>query len=167
MTPRGERLLDVISVIVVFAFAVGWAWAIAGARASGTGATNEAALAPVTSTVASALTHISAPTAAYVTDAALTALVNRMFARERGASGKLKAAIEPAPAPLTPDTLPAGSRVEYSQGGQIASAPKGSGVWSVLLAIGNAVRPVANLKVITLLLAVGICYSAFNARSRT
>jgi hypothetical protein len=151
VTPRGERLLDVVSVIVVFAFAVGWAWAIAGARASGTGATNQAALAPVTSTVASALTHISAPTAAYVTDAALTALVNRMFARERGASGKLKAAIEPAPAPLTPDTLPAGSRVEYSQGGQIASAPKGSGVWSVLLAIGNAVRPVANLKVITLL----------------
>jgi len=151
VTPRGERLLDVASVIVVFTFAIGWAWAIADARALGPTATNGVALAPVTSTVASALTHVSAPTAAYLTDAALTALVNRMFANARGASGKLKAAIEPAPTPLTPDTLPAGGHVEYSQGGQIASAPKGSGVWSVLLAIGNAVRPIADLKVITML----------------
>jgi uncharacterized protein YcbK (DUF882 family) len=31
------------------------------------------------------------------------------------------------------------------------SAPKGAGVWHVLLAIGNAVRPVANFNVITML----------------
>jgi hypothetical protein len=52
---------------------------------------------------------------------------------------------------LRPETLPPGTHVEYSQGGQVAPAPKGSGVWSVLLAIGNAVRPVANFNVITLL----------------
>ncbi len=150
-TPRGERNLDVAGGIVLFAFAVGWVWSIANARELGATGRSEGVITPVTSAVAGALTHASAPTAAYVTDAALTALVNRMFASERGASGKLRAAIEPSPAPLRPETLPPGARVAYSQGGQVAPAPKGSGVWSVLLAIGNAVRPVANFNVITLL----------------
>lgn len=150
-TPRGERNLDVAGGIVLFAFAAGWVWSIANARELGATGRSDGAITPVTSAVAGALTHASAPTAAYVTDAALTALVNRMFVSERGASGKLRAAIEPSPAPLPPETLPAGARVAYSQGGQVAPAPKGSGVWSVLLAIGNAVRPVANFNVITLL----------------
>ena len=59
--------------------------------------------------------------------------------------------IHAAPTPLTPDTLPRGAEVEYCQGGQVALAPKGSGVWNVLFAIGNAVRPVANFNVITML----------------
>jgi len=151
VTPRGERILDVVSGIVLFAFAVGWVWSIASVRTAGATGTSDGEITPVTSAVASALTHVSAPTAAYLTDAALTALVDRMFAKERGASGKLRAAIKPEPAPLTPDTLPPGAQVEYSQGGQVAPAPKGSGVWNVLLAIGNAVRPVANFNVITML----------------
>jgi hypothetical protein len=150
-TPRGERNLVVAGGIVLFAFAVGWVWSIANARELGATGRSQGAITPVTSAVAGALTHASAPTAAYVTDAALTALVNRMFASERGASGKLRAAIEPSPAPLRPETLPPGAHVEYSQGGQVAPAPQGSGVWSVLLAIGNAVRPVANFNVISLL----------------
>jgi hypothetical protein len=151
VTPRGELVLDIVSGIVIFAFAVGWIWAIASARALSATTTAEGEVMPVTSAVASALTHVNAPTAAYLTDAALTALVNRMFASARGASGKLRAAIEPAPAPLAPDTLPPGGRVQYSQGGQVASAPKASGVWRVLLAIGNVVRPIANFNVITML----------------
>jgi uncharacterized protein YcbK (DUF882 family) len=151
VTPRGERVLDVVSGVVLFAFAVGWVWSIATARELGAAAGSDGEITPVTSAMASALTHASAPTTAYLTDAALTALVNRMFAGERGASGKLRAAIEPSPTPLTPDTLPPGGRVQYAQGGQVAAAPKGSGVWSVLLAIGNAVRPVANFNVIAML----------------
>jgi hypothetical protein len=41
--------------------------------------------------------------------------------------------------------------LEYARGGNVATAPKGAGVWNVLLAIGNAVRPVADFKVITML----------------
>src|SRR5204862_3111293 len=93
VTPRGERILDVVGGIVFFAFAVGWVWSIASVRELGATTTNEGEITPVTSTVASALTHVSAPTAAYLTDAALTALVDRMFAAERGASGKLRAEI--------------------------------------------------------------------------
>lgn len=151
VTPRGERVVDIVSGVVLFAFAVGWVWSIASARELGATARSDGEITPVTSAMASALTHASAPTTAYLTDAALTALVNRMFAGERGASGKLRAAIEPSPAPLTPDTLPPGGRVQYAQSGQVAAAPKGSGIWSVLLAIGNAVRPVANFNVIAML----------------
>jgi uncharacterized protein YcbK (DUF882 family) len=151
VTPRGERNLDVIGGLVLFAFAVGWVWSIASARALGATATSDTEITPVTSVVASALTHADAPSAAYLTDAALTALVNHIFDKERGASGKLRAAITAAPTPLTPDTLPPGAQVEYSQGGEIALAPRGSGVWNVLLAIGNAVRPVANFNVIAML----------------
>jgi len=151
VTARGERVLDVAGGVVLFAFAVGWVWSIAGVRELGATARSKRDMTPVTSTVASALTHVSAPTAAYLTDAALTALVDRMFTSQRGASGKLRAAIEPSPAPLSPDTLPPGGRIQYTQGGPAAPAPKGSGVWSVLLAIGNAVRPVANFNVIAML----------------
>jgi len=151
VTTRGERVLDVVGGLVLFGFAVGWIWSIATARELGSATRTDNEIMPVTSAVASALTHVSAPTAAYLTDAALTALVDRMFASARGASGKLRAAIEPSPEPLSPDTLPAGARVQYAQGGQVAAAPNGSGVWNVLLKIGNAVRPLANLNVITLL----------------
>ena len=97
------------------------------------------------------MTHADAPTTAYLTDAALNALTDRILASERGASGKLKAAIEPEPRPLTPDTLPSGAQLRYSRGGDVAPVPRGSGVWRVLLAVGNAVRPVTSFNVITML----------------
>ena len=150
VTPRGERVLDVASTIVVFGFALGWVWSIANARTL-SAATTGGEVAPVTSSVRSALTHADAPTTAYLTDAALNALTDRILASERGASGKLKAAIEPEPRPLTPDTLPSGAQLRYSRGGDVAPAPRGSGVWRVLLAVGNAVRPVASFNVITML----------------
>src|SRR4029077_5340162 len=103
------------------------------------------------STIASALTTPNSPTTAYLTDATLNAITDRMLASSRGASGKLRATTQPAPAPLTPDTLPPGGALEYSQAGEVARAPKGAGIWKVLLAIVNAVRPVAGFNVITML----------------
>ena len=44
------------------------------------------------------------------------------------------------------DTLPAGAQLEYAQGGSVASAPTGAGIWNVLLAVGNAIRPVVELQ---------------------
>ena len=72
-------------------------------------------------------------------------------ARARGASGKLRANIQAAPNASPPDSLPAGGQLEYSHDGTLATAPRGAGIWNVLLAIGNAVRPVANFNIITLL----------------
>jgi hypothetical protein len=84
LTPRGERILNVVGIAVLAAFAIGWSWSIAQSNAlpqqQGTAA---AALRSVTT----AMTQTAGPTAAYVTNAALEALAQR----SRGASGKLKA----------------------------------------------------------------------------
>ena len=149
MGSRGERALEIGGASLLFALAIGWVWTLANARTLG--ATTTARAPSIAGTVATALTNPNAPSTAYLTDAALNAAADRAIAKARGASGKLKANIQPSPAPITTDTLPGGGQIEYSQGGNVAPAPKGAGIWNVLLAVGNAVRPVASFNVITLL----------------
>ncbi len=150
VTPHGERVLDVVSAVVLLVLAAGWGWSIANARtlsaapATGTAVTSAGI-------IASALTHRDAPSTAYLTDATLNAITAQMLATARGASGKLDVVIQPTPSPLATDRLPSGAQLEYRQNGQMASAPRGAGIWNVLLAIGNAVRPVAGFNVITML----------------
>src|SRR5687767_9687425 len=64
---RAERIFNVFSVVMLVLFAVGWSWSIARARATGEGD----AVTPVTASITSALTDGSAPSVAYLTDAAL------------------------------------------------------------------------------------------------
>jgi uncharacterized protein YcbK (DUF882 family) len=151
VTPRVERILDGVGVLVVALFAIGWTWSIALARTQPPGmATSGGTVAG--GDVASALTNANAPTTAYLTDATLNAIVDRMFTTARGRSGKLKAEFQPAPTGITPDTLPPGGQLKYSQGGgPLTTQPKGAGVWSVALAVGNAIRPVANFNLISML----------------
>lgn len=146
---RGEIVLDIGAACVVFLLVVGWTWSFVHARSLYAASPNRAL--PVVANVASALTHADAPSTAYLTDATLNAITNHILNSERGTSGKLRAVFQSTPGTLRADSLPAGARLQYSEGGQVASAPKGAGVWSVLLAIGNAVRPVANFSVITML----------------
>src|SRR6266545_1166046 len=86
LTARGERLLNLGGITVIALFAIGWSWSILSAN---TAQAQEDASPPPSTTrmVATALTTASAPTAAYVTDAALEALAKRA----RGVSGKLRA----------------------------------------------------------------------------
>src|SRR5215210_1384431 len=67
---RAERIFNVVSVLVLVLFAMGWSWSIARARASGDGG----GVTPATRNITSALTNGDAPSAAYLTDAALSAL---------------------------------------------------------------------------------------------
>ena len=131
--------------VITLLLAAGWIWSIARLQAA------EAAHGVPTRGIAGTLTRTSALRTAYLTDAALTALADRALRQARGASGKLTAKIQPAPAPLTPESLPPGASLEYSRGGEVSSAPTHPGIWNVLLAVGNAVRPVANFNVITML----------------
>jgi hypothetical protein len=138
--------------LIVALLALGWVWSFTHARSASAAELSSGGLAGRSvASVASALTNAGAPTAAYVTGAALEALTARMLKSAHGASGKLQAVIEPTPHALTPDTLPAGGRIEYAQGKTVSSAPRGSGIWNVLLNIGGAIRPVADLHVITML----------------
>jgi hypothetical protein len=139
--------VTVLATLVIALLVAGWSWSIAHARQ----------LAPAgsgggpASRIAATLTGSGAPTTAYLTDAALDAIAARMLRSSRGVSGKLRAKIEQSPEPLHPDTLPPGAQLQYADSGRVAGAPTGAGIWNVLLAIGNGVRPVADFSVITLL----------------
>jgi hypothetical protein len=147
MTPRGERIFNVVSSIVILLFAIGWSWSIALARARVTSR-------PATETsgiLASALTESDAPSVAYLTEAALS-VVNPL----RGESGKLKARIGQPGESLPGDTLRSGAVATFSSGAKaessaVLNAPRRTGIWSVAIAIGNAIRPVTDFSVITLL----------------
>jgi hypothetical protein len=147
---RAERIFNVFSVVVLVLFAMGWSWSIARARAAG----DASPVTPVTANIATALTNGSAPSVAYLTDAALTALATPA----RGESGKLRVRIQPGGTPITPilsDTLPSGAVATFSYGAAAEStsrlvAPQQPGIWSLALKIGSAIKPLADFSVITL-----------------
>ena len=80
---RGERVIEIAGVALCGLFAFGWTWSIANAKVIESAGGE--VLPSATRTIAAALTTPS-PTAAYVKDAALEALLQRA----RGASGKLR-----------------------------------------------------------------------------
>jgi len=147
---RAERLFNVFSVVVLVLFAMGWSWSIARARVTG----DSGPVTPVTANIATALTDASAPSVAYLTDAALTALA----APARGESGKLRFRIQQPGTSITPilaDTLPTGAVATFSSGAAAEStsklvAPQHPGIWNLALRIGNAIKPLADFSVITL-----------------
>jgi hypothetical protein len=143
MSRRTERVLDFVGGLVLLVFAGGWLWTILSARGNDA---YGAGLTPATSHISAALTEPDAPSTAFLTNAAIEA-----FATARGASGKLRVAIQSdSSAPV--DSLPSGARVVYSAGGSIdtTAAPRGAGVWKVALAIGNALKPVTDFRLVTL-----------------
>jgi len=150
-SPRGERRLDIVLGVLLYVLAVGWVWSLSHLHAVQVGGdenTVASTAARAAATIASALTSADAPSAAYLTDAALGAL----FERARGVSGKLRASIDTSAQAVTPDSLPPGAELRYSVGGEVSqvdSEPQGPGVWSVALAIGNAIRPITDFSVIT------------------
>jgi uncharacterized protein YcbK (DUF882 family) len=150
MSERGVRRLGYGGAALVGALALGWTWALVNARDLAA-ARAEGGDVPLLGHVTSALTSTDAPSTAYLTDAALVAVANHVLDKQRGASGKLQATIQAAPGALPVDSLPRGGSLQYKRGSEVAAAPKGAGIWSVLLTVGNAVRPVANFNVITLL----------------
>jgi hypothetical protein len=157
LSTKGERRLEIALGLLLYVLAVGWVWSLSHIRTSANaGDTPANAAARTAATIAAALTSASAPTTAYLTDATLSAL----FERARGISGKLRASIDTSADAITPDSLPPGAEIRYSAGGDVTPAdtePQGAGVWSVALAIGNAIRPIADFSVITEL--------PFNAKS--
>ena len=139
ISPRAERWLEVVSSLVLGLVAVAWIWTIAVARSAGT-ATGAGETTPATRSVAAALTTADAPSAAYLTDAALEALVPL-----RGASGKVRVVMRaPGDSGIG---LPAGATVTY---GGDSVAPRPSAVGQVALRVANALKPVADLSVVTL-----------------
>src|SRR5512138_3819268 len=140
MTRRGERIFNVVSSLITLLFAIGWSWSIALARS---GVTVRPA-SETTGILTSALTEHDAPSMAYLTDAAL-AVVTPL----RGESGKLRARIGQPGEPIPGQILPSGTVATYSAGARaestaVLNAPKRTGIWSLAIALGNAIKPVAD-----------------------
>ncbi|HKO15483.1 MAG TPA: hypothetical protein VJU87_04540 [Gemmatimonadaceae bacterium] len=151
ISPRAERRLEIALGLVLYLLVVGWVFVLSHLRTTlrlGDGTeTPSSSVMRAAASVASALSSTSAPSTAYLTDALLEA----MLAGERGESGELRAAIDTGVAGITPDTLPPGAQLRYSAGGDVGSAtpqPTGAGVWNLVVAIGNAVRPLADFSLI-------------------
>jgi len=146
---RAERIFSIAAAALLVLFAIGWSWSIARARVGGA-----SGITPATANIANALTGGSAPSVAYLTDAALTALA----APARGESGKLRVSIQAQGTPIKPilsDSVPPGAVATFSSGTAAEStatlvAPSRPGTWSIALKIGNAIKPLADFSVITL-----------------
>ncbi len=146
---RSTVVLDIAGYVVIALFAAGWTWSIVEAPDR---AVVAAAGTPAGGAMVAALSHRDAPTAAYVTSAVLDRITQRMFAQERGISGKLRVSIDTVGQRIRPDTLPANGQLGYSSlpsGAPVVRQPAGAGIWHLVLLVGNAIAPVANFSMIT------------------
>ena len=147
MSPRAQRVFNVASTAVILFIAIAWSWSIALARNTGR-VTSASAAGGI---LRSALTDEDAPSMAYLTDAALN-VVDPL----RGESGKLRAQIQQPGEALSGDTLRPGAVATFSAGAAaessaaVVTAPSKTGIWSLAIALGNAIRPVTDFSVITL-----------------
>ena len=143
ITPRAERIFDIAGQALVVLLAIGWTWTIVTERIHPGDPTHTSA----TAQIAASLTNSDMPTAAYLTDASLSALTGEL----RGASGKLHAQIKPAGAPIAGDSTPEGATltIAESEASGSAVAPK-AGIWKLAVAVGNAIKPIADFSLISM-----------------
>ncbi len=150
VSARTEKVMDIAGGSLLATFLVGWSWSVATADAR---PDDGAGVNRVTASITSALTSSDAPTTAFLTEAAMQALLPL-----RGESGRLQAQFREPGAPLVGDTLPDGAVVHYSSGAATDSAlvdsvvrgPGDPGIWSVAIKVGAAIRPLSDFNVITL-----------------
>jgi uncharacterized protein YcbK (DUF882 family) len=144
VSPRTERWIDLVSGAFIVLLTAGWVWTIVGAATSDDA---ERSAGSSIAAIAGALTDGDAPNAAYLTDASLNALSDELH----GASGKLRATIKPAGAPLDADSLPTGAelRAEEPASNQSTAAPA-AGIWRLAVAVGNAIKPIADVSLISM-----------------
>ena len=145
MSRRAERRFNILASLFIALIATGWVWSIANARYDLAGGN-----ASATGIITRALTDSRSPTVAYLTDVAID-----LADPFRGESGALRAHLQNPGEVISKDSLPAGAVATFSSGAAaesttVLAAPKGTGIWSVALAIGNAIKPVADFSVITL-----------------
>jgi uncharacterized protein YcbK (DUF882 family) len=142
---RGHIAFNIGSSVFLALIAAGWIWSINESRDEVVAGTPSAA-----GIISRALTDSRSPNVAYLTDAALD-----FVSPLRGESGKLHATLQQPGAALPVDTLPDGASVRIgtstpAESSAVLTAPQRTGIWSVAVAIGNAIRPVTDFNVITL-----------------
>ena len=145
ISARTERQFHLASSIFIILIAIGWSWTIVNARDEVVNGSSSTA-----GIIARALTDSRSPTVAYLTSAAIE-YVNPL----RGESGRLRASVSQPGAKIGGDTLADGAVTTFTSGTAAEStsvnvAPRSTGIWSLALTVGNAIRPVADFSIITL-----------------
>ncbi|MEX2177970.1 MAG: hypothetical protein WD801_04620 [Gemmatimonadaceae bacterium] len=147
LSARGERRLDAAGLVLFVVFASAWAWSI---HYANTAERRGEPIARPSSMLSAALTGRDVRATAYLTDAALEAFASTA----RGASGKLQVQTVLPGDTLRADSVPGDARVVYRSHGAAATEPEARpavpGIRAVAVAIGNAIKPVSNLNLITL-----------------
>ena len=156
LSPRQERSFNRVSTLLVAMFVTGWLYSIFIApRADLLGR-------PPVARISGAITRTplavdAPPEAAFVTDRVVQAF-SADFQREvAGASGAVRVKVlKPGETLETPE-VPQGAQVELhprggTAGGAVAADQPGQapGIWNVVLKMANAIRPAADVAVITL-----------------
>jgi len=146
MTQRGERIFNVASSVVIMLIAAGWAWSISIARSEG-----NSSLTRGTRMISRALTDARAPSVSFLTDAAL-----EFVSPLRGESGRLRASIQGRGEAVAEHALPSGTTATFSSGAaaestKVLAAPSRTGIWSMAIALGTAIKPITDFSVITLM----------------
>src|SRR5687767_1767421 len=147
LTTGQERIFNIATSALVILFTCGWSYAIADARARGV---PPPSLDAVTQ---NPLSPNAAPETPYLLDAAI-----RQFSDApslRGYSGEVRISVQaPGDTAALPDSLPSDVQVRYSAPGASDSAgvakPTQPGVWNVLVRMGEAVKPVPDFSVLSL-----------------
>ena len=146
LNPRQEMFFNRASTVLVGLFAAGWIFALTDARARGLMAPSLASAVTI-----NPLSPEAPPETPYLLDAAL-----RQFGAGRalrGYSGAVRVSVQtPGEATALADSLPADVSVQYAAAGAdtVAAQAARPGVWNVLVRMGNAIRPVPDFNVLTL-----------------
>ena len=146
LSRRGERVLNAVAVAVFVLLGIGWTWSFMYARDS---VERGDVVATTTRSITASLTRTDAPSAAFLTEAALLAATRGA----RGLSGRL-AAQTTLPGDTLHAELPDGARIVYDAHGDVnggGAPPASPGVHPIAVAMGKMLQPVRGFSHITML----------------
>lgn len=155
-----ERRFNVVAALLVGVFVLGWGYSFLFLPRDQLRSRDDASLRVATRLTRSPLSSRAPPEPVFLVDAFATQFA-REFAPLRGESGEVNVVIQ-APGdsmalPALPDSVPAGSGLEFqpTEGTTGAPVPVGAtpstpGVWNVMLRVRDAIRPIGDMSVITL-----------------
>lgn len=152
LSPRQEQGFNRVSILLVAMFVTGWLYSIFLAPPRDLLA--RAPVARITSEITRSPLGSAAPTpAAYLTDGMVRAFAGE-FEREAGmASGAVRVKVLRPGETLDAPDVPEGAQVELTRGGETVAAdraPRGPGIWNVVLKMADAIRPAGKVSVISL-----------------
>jgi uncharacterized protein YcbK (DUF882 family) len=161
LTPRQERLFNIVALALVVLFTTGWGYAISVAR-PGSGEAPPRFTSIASRIAASPISASAPPVTAFLVDRLVDELA-REIAPLRGASGEVNVVLQEPGArldlPALSDTVPEGTQLslESADGGSSPpyEVPAGAGTetpgtWNLVLRMRDAVRTVSDLNVITM-----------------